>query len=343
MAKSAQPPISPVMVLAGPDVFQRNTQLAQIKLATLGEGDPGMALVRFAENVPVADVLDEARMPSMFAPKKLVVVDPADALLKGGGDETKRGSLSNREVLENYLESPSDSAVLVLCCNSWLKSTRLHKALDKVCAVRWCEPIKEGQVVGWLVSRAKDYGKTIEPAAAERLRDLIGPDLQRLDNELAKLSFFEPANPAITSRAVDALVGFQHEQQIWDMINALAARDAAAALRKIEELWQIDPKIEYTATGAVFVWLAQVLKARELVDQRMPDGAIIREAKLWPPERAQKVLSLARDWGLPGAARWSRALLDVDLANKTSVGEPRSNLEKFIVELCTAEEQVAVS
>jgi hypothetical protein len=43
---------------------------------------------------------------------------------------------------------------------------------------------------------------------------------------------------------------------------------------------------------------------------------------------------MARGWGLAGAARWSEALLRVDLSNKTSVGTPRSNLEKFIVALC---------
>jgi DNA polymerase-3 subunit delta len=344
MAKTTMK-ISPVMVLAGDDVFERNRYLAMIKQQVLGDGDPGMALVRFVENVPVAEVLDEARMPSMFAPKKLVVVDPADGLLKNNEDELsgRRGALTNREVLENYLESPSDSAVLVLCCNSWLKSTRLHKSLDKLGAVLWCEPVKLGMVVGWLSRQAMDvYGKSIEPAAAEKLRDLIGPELQRLDNELAKLSLYQPDNPAITLAAVNALVGFQHEQEIWDLINALAERDAAKALRKIEELWQIDPKIEYTATGAVFSWLHQVLRARELVDRRLDDRTIGQNLKLWPPERAAKVLSLARTWGLAGATRWSRALLDVDLANKTSVGDPRSNLEKFIVELCSAETLAAV-
>ncbi|MCL2641629.1 MAG: hypothetical protein FWD53_12340, partial [Phycisphaerales bacterium] len=120
-----------------------------------------------------------------------------------------------------------------------------------------------------------------------------------------------------------------------DMINALAAGDAATALKKVDELWALDPKVEYTASGAVFSWLNQVLKARELVDRRMPDMAIGKELKLWPPERGQKVIALARRWGLQGAARWSREMLRMDMANKSSLGEPRRNLEKFIVELCS--------
>ena len=203
--------------------------------------------------------------------------------------------------------------------------------------MRRCDPVKEQQVPPWITRQAREvYNKTIDGPAATRLAELIGPDLQRLDNELAKLSLYEPASPAITQKAVDALVGFQHEQQIWDMINALAARDAPTALKKVDELWSLDPKIEYSATGAVFSWLNQVLKARELVDRRMPDALIGKELRLWPPERAQKVLTLARSWGLQGAARWSSEMLQMDIANKTSLGDPRRNLEKFIVQLCFA-------
>jgi len=343
MAKTAKasPPVSPLIVVAGEELFARIGHLDEIRLSVLGEGDPGMALVRLdGGTTDMAAVLDEVRMPSMFAPRKLVIVDPADPLLKKQEEDEapvkgRRAALSNRELLEGYLESPSDSGVLVLVCESWLKTTRLHKALDKLGAIRWALPMKAYQVPSWLTKRARDeYEKNLDPTAAARLAELIGPDLQRLDNELAKLALYKPESPTITAETVDALVGFQHEQQIWDMINALAGRDAATALAKIDELWQMDPKIEYTATGAVFSWLNQVLKAREMIDRRMPDGVIMRDLKLWPEDRARKVLALARSWGLEGAARWSRELLYLDVANKSSLGESRRNLEKFVVQLC---------
>jgi DNA polymerase III delta subunit len=334
-----------VVVLAGEELFLRNHQLDEIEKSLFDGEDPGMGLVRLDPTAlgpdAMANVLDEARTGSMFAPKKLVIVDPADPLLKKSeqaSEPTPKGArepMTNREMLENYVAAPAESATLLLVFSSWPKNTRLHKMLDKVGGVRWCECIKEHQAAPWIVRRAKEgYGKAIDPPAAARLAELIGPDLQRLDNELAKLSLYDPEAPAITQKTVDALVGFQHEQQIWDMINALAERDAPTALKKIDELWALDPKIEYTATGAVFSWLNQVIKARELVDRRMPDAVIGKELKLWPPDRAQKVLSLARTWGLQGAARWSEQMLEMDVANKTSLGEARRNLEKFVVMLC---------
>jgi DNA polymerase-3 subunit delta len=337
-----------VIVLAGDEMFLRNQHLADIRKAVFGGGgdDLGMGLVRLDAGAlggdAMAIVLDEARTGSMFAAKKVVIVDPADPLLKKTDEEEEppkkggRPAPTRREMLENYVASPADSAVLVLAFSSWPKGTRLHKALDKVGAVRWCEPIKEFQAAGWVTRRAKEaYGKAMDGVAAARLAELIGPDLQRLDNELAKLALYEPDSPAITQKAVDALVGFQHEQKIWDMIDALASKDAPGALKKIHELWALDPKIEYMATGAVFSWVNQVIKAREMVDRRMPDAVIGKELKLWPPERAQKVLTMARSWGLAGAAKWSERMLAMDVANKSSLGEPRRNLEKWIVELCS--------
>lgn len=339
-ARTPSIPPAAMIILAGEELFLRAEHLVAIQQSIFGKEDPGMGLVRMDAAAlganAITAILDEVRTPSMFAPKKLVIVDPADPLFKKSeSDDENR--LGNRELLENYLNAASDFATLVLVVNSWPKTTRLHKALDKVGAVRWCESIKPHQAPPWIVSRAKNaYGKSIDGTAAARLADLIGPDLQRLDNELAKLALYQPENPAITVQAIDALVGFQHEQEIWDMINALAAGDAPAALRKIEEIWSVGSKIEYTVTGAVFSWLHQVIRARELVDRRLPDAVIGKELRLWPPDRAQMVITLARKWGLPGAARWSAAMLQMDVANKSSVGEPRRNLEKFIVQVCAA-------
>ena len=208
-------PIPPLVVLAGEETFLRAQHLVDLQKAIFGGEDPGMGLVRVDPTSrgvdAMASILDEVRTPSMFAPKKLVIVDPADPLFKKA-DSDDEHRLGNRELLENYLEAPVDSATLVLVANSWLKSTRLHKALDKVGGIRWCEPMKPVAALGWISRRATEaYGKNIDSAAAARLADLIGPDMQRLDNELAKLALYQPDQPAITLQAINALVGFQHE------------------------------------------------------------------------------------------------------------------------------------
>ncbi len=60
-ASKTSPAVSPVIVIAGEEAFLRNQMLAEIKQAVLGQGDPGMALVRLDGATAIATVLDEAR------------------------------------------------------------------------------------------------------------------------------------------------------------------------------------------------------------------------------------------------------------------------------------------
>src|SRR4051794_18199056 len=108
-AKSAStpPPPAGMFIIAGEELFMRNEQLARIREQIFGNEDPGMGLVRLDPATlggdALAAILDEVRTPSMFAPKKLVVVDPADALFKASEDPDDPKRLGNREILENYL------------------------------------------------------------------------------------------------------------------------------------------------------------------------------------------------------------------------------------------------
>ncbi len=355
--------VKPVTVLAGTEIFLRRDILDQIRSTFRSANDSDFGYIRLDETASVQTILDECRTGGMFAPNKLVVVDPADALFRPRGgaaagaagvsdaddqeaDESEIGiadqanarpavgTTSPRDLILRYAEAPSENCTLVLVCSSWMKTTRLHKFLDSQGAIHSCDPPSEHALPAWITQRAKNtYAKVIRPDAALRLAELIGPDLARLDGELQKLSLYASTAAEISVSAVDALVGFQHEHKVWDFINALAEGDIRTALQRHDELWQMDHRIGYTLVGAVFYWLNQVLKARELLERRLPESQVARDLKLYPPPRAAATIALARKWGLTGAGRASAALLAADMAGKTSVGDPRRNMECFIVRL----------
>ncbi|MCL2647342.1 MAG: hypothetical protein FWD61_10130, partial [Phycisphaerales bacterium] len=115
-AKSSATP--PVIVLAGEELFLRIQQLAGIQRDIFGDEDPGMGLVRLDPaslgGSAMASVLDEARTASMFNPKKLVIVDPADPLFKkteaddDGGGGGGGATLPTPQIRENYTHPPPD-------------------------------------------------------------------------------------------------------------------------------------------------------------------------------------------------------------------------------------------
>lgn len=344
--------IHPVMVLAGTEAFLRREWLGRIRRAALDSASMDAGYIRMEPNVSVTALLDECRTFGMFSSRKLVVLEPADMLLKARGgnnpeltddadeDSTDTPASSDgtsaRDLILRYAEAPSDNTTLVLICDNWLKTTRLHKFLDKQGAVIACQAMKEDDIPRWLTQRARtELNKTIDPQAALRLAELVGTDLGRLESELAKLALYSDKQPVITTQMVDELVGFQHEQVVWSLIDALAAGNATDALSRHTELWQMDTRIGFSLVGAIFFWLSQVLKAREMLDRRLSDNQIIKELKLWPAPRASAVMNSARRWGIEGCHRISAALLAADMAAKTSLGDPQRNMERFIVQVCS--------
>ncbi len=327
--------ILPVMVIEGPDAFTRRGLIEAIRQQFLQ--DDSFGLVRLEAFSSVATVLDECRTSGMFAAKKLVVLDPADHLFKAGGEDEESAAVTTstaRDLILSYAEKPAAQTVLLLACDGWLKTTRLHKFLEAQGALLSAHAPRPGDLVPWLNRRAWEiYKKKIDGAAAGRLAELVGPDFARLDSELAKLSLYADKHAAISVAMVETMVGFQHEQKVWDFIDALSESQTAEAIQRHAELLEMDARAAFTLVGAVYHWINRIIRAREMLDQRMSDGQIIRELKLFPPPRAAKMLALARRWGLSGAHEASAALLAVDMAAKSSLGDPRRNMETFVVKI----------
>ena len=146
----------------------------------------------------------------MFNPKKLSSPSTPPTPSPCAPIPTTTIKLSNREILlENYVESAYrwGRIHLVSVFNSWLKTTCLHKALDKGSGVnivthRMNLRSPPGSTAPLYTGLRKNH-RPSRPLSL--LADLIGPDLQRLDNELLKLSLYQPDNPAITAAAASGL------------------------------------------------------------------------------------------------------------------------------------------
>ncbi len=301
----------PVYALVGSDTFLQLQALADLARQLPADAQRGDF---DGETAQLADVLDELRSFAMFGGDKLVVVRDADAFLT-----------RFREQLEDYVAGPSSSATLVLRLNSLPANQRIHKAIAKVGEVVNCEPPKD--VAKWVTERAKTAHKlALDANAARTLVDLIGNDLGRLDNELAKLAL-QCETGRVGTDDVTCNVAFQREREMWDLTNALAAGDPAEALRRWRQLLSLDPSAEYRAV----TWLSLWLKDVGIVlggDQ----GAV---GKLrWKYKDAfDRFVRSTRALGHDGFARAVDLLAEVDRQSKSGVGDAAANVERFILTL----------
>lgn len=274
------------------------------------------------ETARLADTLDELRSPSMFGGFKLVVVRSADDFVS-----------KFREQLEEYLDAPGDSGSLVLRVSSMPKNTRLYKAIDKRGGIVACEPPKQAELAGWIADRAKStHEVTIEDAAARALADMIGPDLGRLDNELAKLAL-QTDDGKVRAADIATSVVFQREQAMWDLTDALTLGRPDEAVRRWRHLVVSDPSSEFRAVTWLGLWLEKARGALAMKRMRMNAYAIAKELKIWPANNAEKLLATVERLGEQRLATAVERLIDVDRRNKSGLGDPIANVEQFLLTL----------
>lgn len=299
--------VKPVYALVGDDPFLQLQKLADIR----GKMPADVQPIEFdGERVELAEVLDELRSFAMFGGGKLVVV-------RNGDDFITRF----REKLEDYLAKPSSSGTLVLRVKSLPATQRVHKLIIKVGEVQPCEAPK--QLVPWIVDRAKkSYQLSLAPAAAQLLAELIGADLGRLDNELAKLQLQVEGN-TVSADAVMASASFQREQEIKEMTMELALGRPTEALKRWRYLSQSDSSAEFRAVTWLTMWLEDV-------------GTVLsgENANSMSWKYRNEFSTFLRVSNRMGHRRHSKAvqfLADLDRRAKSGLGDASENVEQFIL------------
>lgn len=306
-----------MVALVGPDAYLQTVRLGEI-LAKMPSDLQRLDLD--GEKAELADVLDELRSFAMFGGGKLVVVRNADAFIT-----------RFREQLETYLEEPSSSGTLVLRATTMPSNTRVYKLIQKVGVVEKCEPPKAADLPRWIVAQAKaQHHVTILPEAADLLADMIGDDLGRLDNELAKLAL-QTDTGKIDAKDVRAGVSFQREQEMWDMTNEIAAGHADEALRRWRRLVQMDSSAEFRAVTWLAMWLEKAQQAVQMRRKGMNAFAIGSALKIWPRDLQEPFIKTAERLGEAGVARAIDLLVTVDHHSKSGIGDAATNVEGFLL------------
>ena len=307
----------PVIAIVGADVFLQLEAIRDVFARMPKDAD---RVDLDGETARLADTLDELRSISMFGGTKLVIVRSADDFVS-----------KFREQMEDYLEKPGDAGTLVLRVASMPKNTRLYKAIDKRGGIVACEPPKQHDLAPWIVARGRTAHQVkVNEDAARVLADLIGPDLGRLDNELAKLSL-QVDNGILRADDIGGSVAFQREQAMWDLTDALTLGKSDEAVKRWRHLVVSDPSSEFRAVTWLGLWLEKAGRALSMKRMRMNAFAIGKELKIWPASNAEKLIATVERLGERRIADAVERLIDVDRKNKSGLGDPTANVEQFLL------------
>ncbi|MCA9286448.1 MAG: DNA polymerase III subunit delta [Phycisphaerales bacterium] len=301
-----------VVVLRGKDIYLRTERLRQFA-DQLREryGD----IERFSfdgTSASLAEVLDELRSYGLMQKHKLVVVDEADKFLSRG---------DHRAAMERYVAAPMDDSSLVLRASTW-NAGKLDALVEKVGAFVPCEAPSAAAAVSWCQERVRrQHACTIEPDAAELLVEHIGPQLARLDTELAKLAAAVGYERPIAMAEVEAMVGLVREEKGWEIQHAILCGGAAAGLRKLRELREVSQADDVVVMFALIDLARKIHDAVALVQQGTSVWQLSQALGIWGPQSNDIRDALARVAGRLDrhrAAALVEEAMDTQLRMRTS-------------------------
>ncbi len=322
--KDGQP--IPVYAIFGSDNFLRLQTLDEVIEVVLGGDRQSMALAEFdGRSAELAEVLDECRTPSLLAPVRLVCVRQADAFVT-----------THRAALEKYLQSPSPTGVLVLVCEQWRSTTRLHKLVAEIGRNLPCDPPKRrNDLVSWITNHARRAHQCqLHNTAAHRLADLVGDELGIVDMELAKLATFVAPRTSIGIADVESLVGASRVEKVFGITDAIARRDAPRALALWDQVLATDRAAPYRSVGGLAYGFRQLIEAKRLVAQGLTVAQAKQKTRIWTDPAGLK-----QQLDRFSLGQWRDhlvQLLRIDTGSKSGLGTVRSSVEKLIVQLCSA-------
>jgi DNA polymerase III subunit delta len=313
-----------IALLYGPDEYARSQAIAARK-AQLPPDLVEVNLSQFDGRRLKFDALVSAceAMP-FLAERRLVIVSDLLKHQKAGKE---------RDELRAYLERVPESCELVFVENDDVdKRNGIFVYLKKINAAQEFLPLRGAELVRWLNDHARTLRVKLQPAAAQRLIELVGEQSRALVNELEKLAAYVGTGGAITPAEVDLLVSDAQEQNLFAFIDDLALRRRGAALRALRSLLDDGQAGIYLLT-MIARQVRILLNVQELAAKRARPEEIASQLGL-APFLVRKALEQARGFAPHELAALHERLIEIDHATKTGRGDIEAALEVLVVEAC---------
>ncbi len=290
-----------------------------------------------------SDLKDELATASLFDfdGQRTVVVRDADRFVT-----------DHRGELEKYLAKPSTANRLVLETESLAANTRLYKATLKDHLLVPCGAATDAKqgvtaasrrkfLTGYLAGR---HGVKLAGSAADALVEMLGEEIGMLDTEIAKLALYlDPGGTIDEALAREIVAGWQGKT-VWQITDAIAAGDAAEALRQLDKL--ISGGQRPIALLPQIAWaLRRLGMATAVVEHRERSGRswtlddALSAAGVRRPADLQRAKAQLKGLGRPRAKQLLPWLLDADLRLKgthSQDGRDRFLLEQLVLKLARA-------
>ncbi|MCI8530178.1 MAG: DNA polymerase III subunit delta [Lachnospiraceae bacterium] len=207
-----------VYLLYGEERYLRRQYRDKLRKALSDENDTMNTHFFEGKDVPVGQIIDLAETLPFLAHRRTIFITDS-GLFKSGGEK-----------MAEYLSSPSETTFFVFTESEIDKRSKLYKTVQSKGYAAEFATQDENTLKRWIAGTLAKEGKKITENTALSLLSKTGTDMDNIQMELEKLICYCMERDIVTAEDIDAICTTRISNHIFDMINAIAARQQKQAL-----------------------------------------------------------------------------------------------------------------
>lgn len=194
----------------------------------------------------------------------------------------------------------------------------------------------QDDLVKWVRKRFAAQGKSIDPAAAQRLIMVSGALMNRLIPEIDKVAAYA-AGETVTAADIDSVAHHIPEARIFDMTDCIAAKNADGAARILAELLGDRDNAPIMLLAAIGRQMRQTYAARLSLDEGLGRKYVEDVTGVKFPFILDRLLKSARGFTLAQLSRAVELCCDADYAMKSTGGDAAGILKDAVMRIASGE------
>lgn len=280
-----------VYLLYGEEAYLKKQYKNRLTKAMIPDGDTMNYAYYEGKGINFAELIDLAETMPFFAQRRLIVVENS-GFFKNATPE-----------LADYMKNMPDTTCFLFVENEVDKRGKMYKAVKDKGRIVEMGRQDEKTLIYWIAGNVRREGRQIRESTIRYLLSKTGTDMENLEKELEKLFAYtlpdetsydqngadagEPEREAlqgsreITVEDIDAICTTQISNKIFDMIEAVAAKQQKKALNYYYDLLALkEPPMR------ILYLLARqfrmLLEVKDLMERGNDKAQIARITKLHP-------------------------------------------------------------